>query len=448
MAAKRRQVQTPKRRSERPPAAPVAGEVVGLAGRGDAVVRLSSNEVVFVRAGAPGDRVLLQLSARRSGVLRGAIVEVVSPGQSRVEPFCPVADRCGGCSWQHVTVVEQRRQKLALAQRALRLSADQLQWQGALPETGWRRRARLHLRRVDGRLTAGFAAARSHDHVPVSACPVLVPAINAVLEPLLRWLEPTVMRGEIMAVAGVQGVVAELAVAPMADAAPPKLDDSVLAQLGLVGLVLQFGRIRLQRGRSDVALDEARSPWPISCSAAGFAQAGAAANAAIRTVLAEFLDAIGPRDHAVEFYSGSANLGSLLDGRVARITTVELDSSAVARARQSYENAEKSENAENAEKKTTVTFLEGAAETLAPAVGDAPLWLLDPGRPGAKALLVHAEVFRPRDIVYVSCAFDTLARDVAALRLLGYHIERARLVDTFVHTPHFELVVWLRLASP
>ena len=45
---------------------------------------------------------------------------------------------------------------------------------------------------------------------------------------------------------------------------------------------------------------------------------------------------------------------------------------------------------------------------------------------------------RPAQILYVSCAPDTLARDLVLLRDSGYRVETARLFDMFPRTPYFE----------
>ncbi len=416
----------------------VAGEVIGLGGRGDAVVRLPSGQRVMAAGGAPGDVVTLQQTAKRAGVMRGQIIAVKTPGDARVDPFCAVAGRCGGCPWQHVTVEEQRHQKRLLARRAIGDLALTVPWVGEQPSQRWRRRLRAHLRQVHGHLRPGFLAPRSHDLVATDRCPVLVEQLEAIMGPLARWLNGLVVRAEIAAVAGVEGVVAEIHAKPRHDAITPPLNQQTLDELGLIGLALHFGRTTVRHGATEVTLVETRTSAQIKCSARGFCQGGSEANAAIREATASLLDQIEPVQSAAEFFSGSGNLSFLLAGRAKHVTTVELDEGAVIRAKDTLR-----QSSDDLLSQTVFALHHDDAAQFAAKMRPADLWLLDPGRPGAKELIEHAAVNGPRHILYVSCAFDTLGRDLKRLQTFGYAIVTAKLIDTFVHTPHFEIAVLL-----
>jgi len=70
--------------------------------------------------------------------------------------------------------------------------------------------------------------------------------------------------------------------------------------------------------------------------------------------------------------------------------------------------------------------------------------VLDPPRKGCDArLLSFVASLSPRRIVYVSCNPDTLARDMAILKPLGYETDKVQPVDMFPATGHVESVVCL-----
>ena len=70
--------------------------------------------------------------------------------------------------------------------------------------------------------------------------------------------------------------------------------------------------------------------------------------------------------------------------------------------------------------------------------------ILDPPRKGCDAgLLSFVASLSPRTIVYVSCNPDTLARDIAILKPLGYATDKVQPVDLFPQTGHVESVVCL-----
>ena len=62
---------------------------------------------------------------------------------------------------------------------------------------------------------------------------------------------------------------------------------------------------------------------------------------------------------------------------------------------------------------------------------------------GAPEVAAAAGRLRPRALIYVSCALDTLGRDLATLRNAGYAVRTANLVDAFPWTVHAEAVVML-----
>lgn len=412
-------------------------QVHALGGQGDAVARLADGEIVLVAGGVPGDVVRARLQGKLRGVQRAELLEVLTASADRGVAPCPVADRCGGCDWQHVGLDLQRREKTTLAQRALGREGVPLQVDARVQGYGVRRRVRLHLREVAGVLRVGMMARGSDRLVATEVCPILEPGLEALVARLPRVLEPWLTQGEVYATQGVEGVIATVhgrprdydRVAPVADLA---------ASLQLVGLALHLGPRVAQVGRREVTLPETQGPLPVTVDASGFAQATEAGNTAIREAVLAGLEAIGPVRRADEFYAGSGNLSSLLVGRADLLRTIESDEAATLRARKTLAAAEALG--------TKPTVLCGDAAQL--AEGGADLWLLDPGRSGARELLVQASLVGPRHVLYVSCALDTLARDLKILAQAGYRQRTATLVDTFPHTPHAEMIVRLERELP
>ena len=71
--------------------------------------------------------------------------------------------------------------------------------------------------------------------------------------------------------------------------------------------------------------------------------------------------------------------------------------------------------------------------------------IVDPPRMGLEKSVVELiNKARPGDVLYVSCAPDTLARDIALMKAGGYHAVSSRLLDMFPRTPYFESVTHLK----
>ena len=57
---------------------------------------------------------------------------------------------------------------------------------------------------------------------------------------------------------------------------------------------------------------------------------------------------------------------------------------------------------------------------------------------------LEASAQKPKNLIYMSCAPDTWAKDGKALENLGYHLKEAFVADQFPQTKHFEILShWL-----
>ena len=144
---------------------------------------------MFVPWTAPGDRVEVDV-ARGEGPAHAGLLAVLSPGRDRVSPPCPhfgpgPRAECGGCEWQHVAYAAQLAAKERTVREALRrigrLDPGRCGLAPIAPSPSpyrYRARAKLHSDRAGGRLV--FYRRRSHAAVPVDACHLLEPGLEAL----------------------------------------------------------------------------------------------------------------------------------------------------------------------------------------------------------------------------------------------------------------------------
>jgi len=374
-----------------------------LAAGGDGVGRAPDGRVVFVPFAAPGDRARVRVTERHRRFARGRLDEVLAPGPARREPVCPVFGTCGGCTWQHLDYAAQVEAKRGILRDALeRLGGLRL---AAAPEVrpapapyAYRGRARVLLNR--GRV--GFRRRRSHRLCETARCPVLVPALERALGELAERAprhHPQAV-GEWELVAGAEGAVR---VTPLARPLPrsPRL-------------ALAVGDERLE------------------VSPGVFVQAHPALHSALARTVHE---RAGRGDTAVELFCGAGFFTLGLARRFARVVAVESEGRAVADLRRNLEAAGLA----------NVEVRGGRAERVLGAVpGPVDAMVLDPPRTGLPRGCVEAVAARaPARVVYVSCAPDTLARDLARLVACGYALTRVEGLDLFPQTPHLEAVATL-----
>ncbi len=385
--------------------------------------------VVFVPGVLPGEKVRFRIDALRSSHARGELLDLIEPSPDRIEPVCPfmVQPRgrgpqgspvCPGCAYGHVRYAREPALKQAQFEETLaRLGgitrADFLEPLAAPRPLGYRNKLMLHVQK-DGRETAlGYRGTDNRTVLDIPACPLAVAPLNEQLAALrakpgffdtlrdgmevtLRWTEhdgALFWRGE-------PGPRAPW----MREATPGGL---LLAPRGCFFQV---------------------NPWSATLL---FQTAQAFIRQAAPERVVDLYCGVG-------FFSLAAAQAGVADG-----AGVDSDEAAIAAA---VQNGIRHGLA-------GFTFETGHAEKavgwlLAHGKASSSLLLADPPRTGLAPAVTEAIVrAKPRDLVYVSCAADTLARDLARLTAGGYRPKRLQLVDMFPRTAHFESVVWLRRAA-
>lgn len=147
-------------------------EILRIASKGDGVTASGR----FAWGAAPGDIL------HADGTLEW--------GPHHIEPACRHFGRCGGCQLQQLdaqTLAGFVEARVANASSSQELGAEHIAAPYLSPP-GARRRASLRAESSGGRIVIGFREAKSHRLVELEECPVLVPEITALLQPLRKLL--------------------------------------------------------------------------------------------------------------------------------------------------------------------------------------------------------------------------------------------------------------------
>ena len=383
------------------PVASLDVDITALAAGGDGVARDADGRVTFVPRTAPGDRVRVRLTKQTKSFARAELVDVVMPSPSRVEPPCEAFVRgCGGCQWQHVARAAQLEAKQALVANALRkLGGLKLETiADPAPPLGWRRRARFHV--LGGKL--GLYREGSTTLVPLSHCPQLEPALDAVLALIAPRTPPD---GELAVVIGHTGAIAIGVEKPWRGAA------QLVGRAGIVGIVAAKDVV----GDPVIEVEPGLfgGPWD-------FAQASAPGNAALVALVDAAVGA--GTGNLLELYAGAGNFTRGLVAAGWNVTA--------------------SDGVTPPKPVAGATFVAGAtASVLAGLTTGFDVVVLDPPRAGAADAIDGIVKLQPRTIVYISCDPATLARDADKLQSAGWRPDRAWPVDLMPQTAHVEIVM-------
>jgi len=406
------------------------------------VARNAEGKVVFVEGALPGERV----SARRvSGRRRFDVartVSVLEPSSGRREPRCPHFGLCGGCATQHA----DSRTQMAAKQRWLE---DNLERIGSVhpetllpivygPEWGYRRRARLSVRRVPSRggVLVGFRERRSSFVAQMSECHVLPQAVSELIPRLKTLVDSLSVRERVPQI--------EIAVADNATALvfrhllPLTPEDEArlreFADAHGIHAWLQAGgpdsARPLHPAESELHYELPEFGLRIRFRPTDFTQVNHDVNRVLVSRAVRLLDA-RPGERVADLFCGLGNFSLPLAKTGALVVGFEGNRDLVARAR---ENA--AANALVAQFEVLDLFKAGIAP-----FGPFEKIVLDPPREGAVEIVKALPDAWPRRIVYVSCDPATLARDAGVLvHTKGFRLSAAGVVNMFPHTAHVESI--------
>jgi 23S rRNA (uracil1939-C5)-methyltransferase len=402
--------------------------------RGDGLARAPDGTALFVPFTVPGDRVRVRSGQARAGGVVAEVKELLAPGGDRVAARCAHYADCGGCSLQHwsdAAVLEWKRGEIgaALGHRGLEISVAPTL---ATPP-GERRRARLAARREGDAIALGFRARASRRVVPLDLCPVLAPALQALLGPL-KGFAAAILRSneeahfEVTQTDGGVDLVVEHHRRP-----GPDVISAIAAFASAHGLARVSWRTD-GSGDADLVIRQAAAEVvfggvPVEIPAGAFIQASPAAEAAL---VGEVLAATAKAKRVADLFAGCGAFTFPL-AEHARVHAVESNAAAVAAV------------AAAASGRTGVSVTAEVRDLerrplMANELAKYDAVVLDPPRRGARPQAEALAKSAVRTVAYVSCNMGTFARDARLLVNGGYVLQRVVPVDQFLWSAHVELV--------
>jgi 23S rRNA (uracil1939-C5)-methyltransferase len=398
--------------------------------RGDGVA-LGGGEAIYVPYALPRETVEVEEVHGHPDRRRLLAVEVASP--ERIAPFCPHFGVCGGCAIQHWQSDAYRAWKHHLVVETLRQAKLECEVAPLIDAHGLgRRRITLHARLgTHDVLKVGFAAAFSHDVIPVDRCPILDPGLNGALDAAWALAEPLSRIGkplDIQVTATSNGLDIDVrGSGPLTSAMITTL--SRIAETHRLARLTRHGELVLMRNAPDVTIGTAQVTLPPG----SFLQATTAGEEA----LAELVEKrAGRAKHIADLFCGVGPFALRL-ARRARVSAFDSDAGAVA-------SLQKAATATSGLKPVKAEARDLFRRPLMPPeLRDYDAVVFDPPRQGAQAQSQQLAASKVPVVIAVSCNAATFARDAKILVDGGYRLEGVTPVDQFRHTPHVELVARL-----
>lgn len=448
-------------------------EITALTNEGSGVGHFSEDGssgggmAVFVPFTAVGDVISCRVVKVLKSYAYGRAEGIITPSPDRIENYCPVYGKCGGCCFRHISYEAELRAKEGFVRDSFSriggLSPELLPIRGSESCDGYRNKLQMPVAKQDGKTVCGFFSERSHRVIPVERCalqPELFAQITAFVteqadklhisvyneekhEGVLRhiYLRRGHYSGEICLCLVARRKVPEFA----------RLARSVTERFPQVtGVVLNINRERTNviLGEEEITLCGKPTISDVMCgvsveiSPKSFYQVNTPAAEALYRQAAEIAEPEGKT--VLDLYCGAGTIGLSMSacgrcGKPAkRIIGAEIVPQAVENAK---ENAARN-SITNAE---FICADAGECAARLEKSGEKPdVIILDPPRKGCDDnTLTACAAMSPERIVMISCNPATAARDCKRLSELGYSVNKVRPFDLFPRTSHVECVALL-----
>ncbi len=437
-------------------------DITNLSDSGEGVGRVNQR-VVFVPDTVTGDRALVRLIRVKPHYAHGKLHELLEPSPHRIRPRCIVADKCGGCQWQHISYPYQLEAKQNIVTQALERIGGFTQPPvdpvlGATDDLGYRNKATYPLARShSGQVQAGYYQKGSHQIVNLNQCPIQDQRLNPLLAEVKQDLQKRgwgiynekLHRGKLRHLSLRIGQrTGEMLLTLVAKETNLEgIGEQAEAWLNrypeLVGVLLNVQPDRTNAIFGPETHCIAGQPHLLEKFGGLTFQIRPDTFFQIHTEQAErllqvILDEVKltGNETLVDAYCGIGTLTLPLAKQVKQAIGVEVQPEAV---EQASLNAALNQI-------DNVTFQPGTVEAMLPSLSVQPnIVLLDPPRRGCDTKVIEAlkELGSDR-IVYVSCNPATLARDLKLLCQEGhYRLTRVQPADFFPQTAHVECVAFL-----
>ena len=432
-------------------------EITDLNTNGDGVGR-HEGQVIFVPDTVTGDRLQAKIVQSKTKFAQAKVLKLQATSPYRVRPSCIVADKCGGCQWQHIQIDYQRQAKQQqIAQAFRRIGGfDNLEVQPILStehSLNYRNKSTYPLgRSPTGNVQAGYYRQGSHKLINLNQCPVQ----DERLHPLLREIKQDIQaRGwSIYNETTHQGKLRHLSLRigqntgeillTLVTTDPQLAEIETQAQLWmekyaeLVGVCLNINRDRTNAILGQTTHTILGKPYlremfagiELHITANTFFQINTSAAELLLESILQQLNLTG-RETVVDAYCGVGTFTLPLAKKVKQAIGIELNPTSIKQA-----NANAALN-----QISNVIFYAGKVRDWLQEIVSAPdLLLLDPPRKGCDPQVIEAILnLKPSRIAYISCKPATLARDIKLLCGSNiYELKQVQPADFFPQTTHVE----------
>ena len=439
----------------------IRGKCVDISSEGKGVIKTVYG-VVFVDSLLLGEEAEIEITFAGKGVSYGAIKRLITMSKDRITPKCPISTACGGCCFQNATYEYELRYKKHKVEEALKRIGhlEGIKVNDVLgmnnPEH-YRNKIQVPFAKDHKKVIYGFYKSKTHKIIPLKQCNIEDEKSGPILEAIARLMEKYhidpynedyrtgIIRHVLIRTSRSTNEVMVVLVSNV-DTFPGRNNfvKELVKNRPEISTVIQNTNKRdtnVILGESDKVLfgkgfitDEILGlKFNISCRS--FFQVNPIQVEILYKNALNFAK-LSKNDTFLDAYAGVCTIGLLAAPHVKKVTSVELEKSAVI-------------NGINNARLNSINNIEiieaDCTEYINKELPKFDVVIMDPPRKGSTPEFLSAiKKIKPSRLVYISCDPATLARDLEILSDT-FNIEEVQPVDMFSRSFHVETVVCLRL---
>ena len=397
-------------------------KILDISYNGKGVGKEEGGKTIFVPKVDVGEEVEVEVSKTNKTFDEGKVLTLLKTSSNRIEPQCPYFEKCGGCDFQHLTYEREKEIKTEIIKREFEKIGVKEKIEFVESEKRYNYRNKITLKHLNGKL--GYNEASSHQFVEISFCPLADEKINKAVFDVIKFLKTK----HFSFLKSVSFLLSEsdVLITFLFTKREKLMIDETLKEYSIylaVGEVLEKARITKIFGKENF-YKVCGVNFPL------FPTSFLQVNTLVSEKLYQFVQHNVRDMRVVNAYSGQGVLGVVLAQNNEFVFGIEYQKS-------SHEIAEKIKT------KNMLNICGKVEEVLPNLTGKLDAIVLDPARAGCKKEVLEAITkSNITKIIYISCNFATLMRDLSLL-LKDFKTEKISIFDMFPLTANLETCVIL-----
>lgn len=395
---------------------------------------------VLVQRGLPGDEAEVRFKRTGAKYCSAEIVKIIKPSPDRINPQCAAFEKgCGGCRFLHLDYKKQlfwkRKNLMDTLKNCMGLNIKISPLIGMDVPEHFRNKLSLT---ADNNGFYGFSKEFSIEKVDIKGCRMELETANKVYDVLQkfkppRFIEQIHIRCSEKDTAVINFFTKEFNGKIISEMKKySKILTSKAPYIKGTGMSGYKNYAHLW-GSAVLKVEVKGSIYDLPINS--FFQTNYAMSSVLIEVVEKFLN-LSKNDTLLDLYCGVGLFGIYFARKVKSVIGIENNLSSIQAA---------GHNAD-INKLNNCRFYHGDVSKTLSSInrGDVDAIIIDPPRMGCEpAVLSHINRIKPNKIVYVSCDYTNIAKDLAGLTKSGYSVTAVQPIDMFPHTFREETVLLL-----